>query len=143
MNPIIRLATLTATAFLAAATTTACSNEATQPSDTVAPGANPGIVAGSLDATAARPTITLHNSTEFIVGYMVVDKDQMVVALYPPCGQQCPTLVQGAQVAIPYSSVSGYTAESREVNVMWWTYARQADGTLKATGAMQTKTVRL
>ncbi len=143
MNPIIRLATLTATAFLAAAAASACSDAATPPTDTSSPDANPGIVAGTLDVTAVRPTITLRNSTEFVVGYLVVDKNQMVVALYPPCGQQCPTLVQGAQVGIPYSSVSGYTAESREATVMWWTYTREADGSLKATGGVQTKTVRL
>ena len=96
-----------------------------------------------LEATAARPTLTLRNTTEFQVGYMVVDKDQMVVALYPPCGDNCPKLQQGASVAIPYANIGGYTNASTEAVVMWWTYTRQADGSLKATGAVQTKNIRL
>ena len=143
MNPIFRLATLTAAAFLSAAAATACSDEAVLPTDSVPTTSNPGIIAGTLEATAAKPTLTLKNGTEFQVGYMVVDKDQMVVAMYPPCGDQCPKLVQGAQVAIPYANIGGYTNASTEAVVMWWTYTRQADGTLKATGAVQTKNVRL
>ena len=143
MNPIFRLATLTAAAFLSAAAASGCSDEATTPTDSVPTNSNPGIIAGTLEATATRPTLTLKNSTEFQVGYMVVDKDQMVVALYPPCGDNCPKLVQGAQIAIPYTSISGYTNASTEAVVMWWTYTRQADGSLKPTGAMQTKNIRL
>ena len=142
MNPIFRLATLTATAFLSAVAATACSDEAVLPTDSV-PTSNPGIVAGTLEATAAKPTLTLKNGTEFQVGYMVVDKDQMVVAMYPPCGDNCPKLAQGAQVAIPYTNIGGYTNASTEATVMWWTYTRQADGSLKATGAVQTKNIRL
>jgi hypothetical protein len=143
MNPIFRLATLTATAFLSAAAATACSDEAVLPTDSVPTNSNPGIIAGTLEATAARPTLTLRNTTEFQVGYMVVDKDQMVVALYPPCGDNCPKLQQGASVAIPYANIGGYTNASTEAVVMWWTYTRQADGSLKATGAVQTKNIRL
>ena len=143
MNPIFRLAALTATAFLSAAAVTACSEEATTPTDSVPTNSNPGIVAGTLEVTAAKPTLTLKNGTEFQVGYMVVDKDQMVVALYPPCGDNCPKLAQGAQVAIPYANIGGYTNASTEAVVMWWTYTRQADGSFKATGAVQTKNIRL
>lgn len=143
MNPVIRLATLAATAFLAAATT-GCSNEGAAPVENATPaGSNNGIVAGTLEATAARPTLTLRNTTEQVVGYMVVDKDQMVVALYPPCGANCPKLVQGASIAVPYAQISGYTNASTEATVMWWTYTRAADGSLQASGAVQTKNVRL
>jgi hypothetical protein len=143
MSPIFRLATLTATAFLSAAAATACSDEASAPTDSVPTNSNPGIAAGTLEAVAARPTLTLRNTTEFQVGFMVVDKDQMVVAMYPPCGDNCPKLVQGAQLSIPYSAIGGYTSRSTEAVVMWWTYTRQADGSLKATGAVQTKNIRL
>lgn len=142
MKPIFRLATLTVTAFLSAAAATACSDESALPTDSV-PTSNPGIVAGTVETIAARPTLTLRNTTEFQVGFMVVDKDQMVVAMYPPCGDNCPKLVQGAQLSIPYSAINGYTSASTEAVVMWWTYTRQADGSLKATGAVQTKNVRL
>ena len=142
MSPIIRLATMTATAFLTAAAATACSDEATLPTDSV-PNSNPGIVAGTLEAVAARPTLILKNGTEFEVGFMIVDKNQMVVALYPPCGDNCPRLVQGAELRLPYSAINGYTNASTEAVVMWWTYTRQADGSFKATGAVQTKNIRL
>jgi hypothetical protein len=139
MNPVIRLATLAASAFLAAAAT-ACSTEEQAPVETPAPA---GIVAGTLEASASRPNLTLRNTTESQVGYMVVDKDLMVVAMFPPCGTNCPKLVQGAQVTVPYSALSGYTDKSTEVMVMWWTYARAADGSLQPTGAMQSRLVRL
>ena len=74
---------------------------------------------------------------------MIVEKHQMVVALFPPCGSQCPTLVQGQTVAVPYTSIAGYTNAATEALVMWWTYTRAADGSMQATGAVQTKTVRL
>ena len=143
MTPIFRLATLTATAFLTAAAASACSEEATTPTDSVPTNSNPGIIAGTLEAVAARPTLILKNGTEFEVGFMVVDKDQMVVALYPPCGDNCPKLVQGAELRIPYSAINGYTNASTEAVVMWWPYTRQADGSYKATGAVQTKNIRL
>jgi len=74
---------------------------------------------------------------------MSVDKDQMVVALYPPCGQNCPTLVQGQSVAVNYSAITGYTPASREATVMWWKYTRRADGSLQPEGGVQTVNVRL
>ena len=100
-------------------------------------------MAGTLESRAQRPTLTLRNTTEHVVGYMSVDKDQMVVALYPPCGQNCPTLVQGQSVAVNYSAITGYTPASREATVMWWKYTRRADGSLQPEGGVQTVNVRL
>lgn len=142
MNPVIRLTTLVASAFLAAATT-ACSNEVSPLENATPHGSNSGIVAGTLEVTASRPTLTLRNTTESVVGYMVVEKNQMVVAMYPPCASNCPTLVQGASATIPYANIGGYTSSATEVMVMWWTYTKAADGTLQATGAVQTKNVKL
>ena len=105
-------------------------------------GAN-GIIAGTLVASASRPTLTLRNTTEQVVGYMVVEKNQMVVALYPPCGTDCPKLVQGAQITLPYASIAGYTNAATDAIVMWWRYTRAADGTLTPSGAVQTIAVRL
>ena len=103
----------------------------------------PGIIAGTLEARAARPTLTLRNTTEFIVGYLVVDKDQAVVALYPPCLHNCQTLQQGASATLNYSAIHGYTPQSTEAIVMWWKYVRRADGTLSPEGGIQTIKVRL
>jgi hypothetical protein len=107
------------------------------------PSGNQGIIAGTLEAKAVRPVITLRNTTEHVVGYMVVDKDQALMALYPPCGQQCPQLVQGGSATVTYTQISGYTQKSTEALVLWWTYRRAADGTLQPEGAMQTTRVRL
>ncbi len=136
MRTLLRSATV-AVLLLA---TAACSNEE-QIADSTAP--NQGIVAGTLQVTAANSALTLRNTTEFIVGYMVVDKDQMVIALFPPCGSQCPTLVQGASATVSYASISGYTSKSTEAIVMWWTYARAADGSLQAQGGVQSKKISL
>lgn len=142
MNSIFRLASLTTTAFLAAAST-ACTDGTAVADPVNPPTNNQGIVAGTLEATAQRPTLTLRNTTEHVVGYMVLEKNMMVVALFPPCGPQCPQLAQGQQVAIPYSAINGYTSAATEVMVMWWSYTRAADGTLQPTGGVQSKTVRL
>lgn len=120
--------------------TAACSNEE-KVADPTSP--NQGIVAGTLEVTAANSTLTLRNTTESIVGYMVVDKDQMVVALFPPCGSQCPTLAQGTTATVNYSNISGYTSKSTVAIVMWWTYTRAADGSLQAQGGVQSKRITL
>ncbi len=104
---------------------------------------NQGIVAGTLNVSAARPNLTLRNTTESVVGYIVVDKDMAVVAVFPPCVSQCATLVQGASITVPYTNISGYKSTSTEAIVMWWTYTRAADGTLQATGGVQSTKVTL
>ena len=122
----------------------ACAREPTaSDSSKNAPTPNQGIVAGSLVVKAARPALTLRNTTEFVVGYMVIDKDQMTIAVYPPCGPQCAKLIQGAEVSVPYTSIAGYTNASTEAKVLWFTYARAADGTLTPQGPIQTTSVRL
>ncbi len=122
--------------------TAACSNHSSiaDPKDS---SPREGIVAGTLQATVANGTVTLRNTTEFVVGYMVIDKDMMTIALFPPCGATCPTLVQGAQVSFKYSQIGGYTARSTEANVLWWTYMRAADGTLRPTGGTQVTPIKL
>jgi hypothetical protein len=132
---------LSALGLLAACSDSPAGNVLTE--DTATPSPNQGIVAGTLEVKAQRPTLTLRNTTELVVGYMVVDKDQMVIALYPPCNTQCPTLAQGASVQVPYSQIGGYTAQSTEAIVMWWTYRRQADGSLRPESAVQTTRIRL
>lgn len=138
MQPLFR--SIAVTALLLA--TAACSNEPSV-ADPQTPSPNQGIVAGTLQATAANGNITLRNTTEFVVGYMVLDSEMMTIALFPPCGDSCPTLVQGQQVAIKYSNIGGYNARSKEANVLWWTYVRAADGTLRITGATNTVNVKL
>ncbi|HYW33099.1 MAG TPA: hypothetical protein VE869_16480 [Gemmatimonas sp.] len=144
----MRIATklMTPTVLASAMLLSACTTEKV-PTATPNPNGNNsgnnGIIAGTLEARAARPTLTLRNTTEFMVGYMVVDKDQATIALYPPCGQNCPTLKQGESVGVSYTAISGYTATSREARVMWWKYIRRADGSMAPDGGVQTTIVRL
>ena len=91
----------------------------------------------------AGTALKLRNTTEHQVGYMVVDKDQMVVALYPPCASNSPSVVQGATASVPFSQISGYTPQSTEARVMWWKYIVRADGTKVADGPVQTVSVKL
>ncbi len=129
---------------LAACALAACAHESTVvDSSHGAPTPNQSSVAGTLVVKAARRTLTLRNTTAFVVGYMVIDKEQMTIALYPPCGAQCATLVQGADVSVPYTSIAGYTSASTEAHVLWFTYARAADGTLTPQGPIQTTRVKL
>jgi hypothetical protein len=136
----------TSLALAAALLLAACGSDseplATGP-ETTTPGGNQGIVAGTLEVSAARPVLTLRNTTEFVVGYMVVEKNMATVALFPPCGDNCPTIRQGESVAVNYSSIAGYTASAREAIVMWWTYAPRADGRLVPQGAVRTVNVQL
>lgn len=146
MNATIRLAALAAIALLTAAST-AC-NEGTVMADPAAPSTKPpvteqGVAAGTLEATAQRPVLRLRNTTEFVVGYRVMEKDLLTRALPLPCGPECPQVAQGQQVAVPYSSINGYTDAATEAMVMWWTFTRAADGSLQRVGTMQSKSVRL
>jgi hypothetical protein len=121
----------------------ACAHDPAAPESALQNGAPNGIAAGTLEATASGGSVKLRNTTEQQVGYIVVDKDQMVVALYPPCGANCPILVQGALASIPYAQISGYTSKSTHAVVMWWRYVLRSDGTRVADGPVQTTTVPL
>lgn len=122
----------------------ACSsnNTATEPSPASNDSQN-GIVAGNLEVSVANGALKLRNTTERKVGYMAVDKDQMVVALYPPCGTNCPIVTQGQTASVPFSQISGYTSKSTEAVVMWWKYTQRADGSLTPEGAVQTTRISL
>lgn len=122
---------------------TACSSPSVADTPTPSPAPTQGIVAGTLQVSAARPTLTLRNTTEFVVGYMVIEKDMATVALFPPCGDKCPTIVQGASASVAYGEIAGYTDKSSEAIVMWWTYVPDRDGKLTPQGAVNTVKVRL
>lgn len=104
---------------------------------------NQGIVAGTLNVSVARPVITLRNTTEFVVGYLIVDKDMATVALFPPCTTQCPTIVPGASATVNYSAIAGYTTRSTEAIVMWWKFRRNADGSLTAIEGVNSTKITL
>lgn len=90
---------------------------------------NNGIVAGTLEARTERQTITLRNTTEFVVGYMVIDSEMATIALFPPCGDGCAKLLQGESITLPKSAIGGYNERSTKANVLWFKYQRNANGT--------------
>jgi hypothetical protein len=146
-NPVAaRLAPTVLASALFACGVSACSSAPSAAEDTDrAPSPNQGIIAGTLEVKIDRAakSLTLRNTTEFEASFIVVEKDMMTIALFPPCGQQCPILAQGATTTVPYTSVAGYSAQAKEARVMWWTYRRNADGSRSAQGAVNTINVVL
>lgn len=120
---------------------TGCGSDAVSPAgpgdQAEAPGQ--GLWEGKVDAVVADGRVVLKNGTERVVGYLVVEKNMAIVAMFPPCASDCQTLVQGGEVSIRYQDIPGYSADAREVMVYWWTYG--PDG--RPGGAMSSETVRL
>jgi hypothetical protein len=106
----------------------ACSGGTTAPRVVDDNGGN-GIVAGSLQISVKAPALHLKNQTEYKVGYLVVEKGMAVVAMIPPCNPgQCNELVQGAERAIAFADIPGFTAASKEATVYWWKWVPGASG---------------
>ncbi len=133
---------LLTTTLLTLVLTTACSSGGA--ADVSAPPPqNTGIVAGEVQATAKRPQLTIRNGTELTIGYLAIDEQQMLVALYPPCLNNCSKLVPGGSITIPYASIDGYTAKSRVAKVLYWSYIPGPNGTSVVSGPINTLDVRL
>ena len=140
-----RLAPTVFVSALAVCALSACSAPSGADDSAIAPSPNQGIVAGTLEARADRAaqTLTLRNTTEFEVGFMVIEKDMMTIALMPPCGNSCPILVQGATTTVKYRDIGGYTPVAKEARVLWWTYKRNADGSRTTQGGVNTISITL
>ncbi|MEP6832775.1 MAG: hypothetical protein ABJB74_05245 [Gemmatimonas sp.] len=122
---------------------TACSNEGTV-TEPVTNGAPHGIVAGNLEASAADGAITLRNTTDQQISYLLVDKDQAIAAIYPVCDvAHCTNLAQGASASVSYTLIPGYTSKSTEVLVYWTRYSVGADGTRVLNGREEITNVKL
>jgi len=118
----------------------ACANEFSS----TAPATNngtPGIVAGTLDVSTANGAVMLRNTTEHLIGYMVIDNNRLMSVA--PCGSTCPIVVQGATSTVPFAQITGYSLESSEAQVLWWKYTVRTDGAKVADGSMQTTTIKL
>lgn len=140
-----RLVPAVLSVLLMAGTVTACGAPSGTDDDTAEPAPNQGIVAGALEVKVDRTArvLTLRNTTASEVGYMVLEKDMMTIALMPPCGNSCPILVQGASVTVAYASIGGYTPQAKEGRVLWWSYKRNADGTRTTQGGVNTVNITL
>ncbi len=144
-SPVIRharrLLLIAATASLGAALS-ACSSEGA-PIETPTPAEDSSLWEGAVSVTAKRPVVTIRNGTERTIGYRVVEKNQMLVALYPPCTSECKKLAQGATATVSYTAIDGYTSSAREANLVYWTYVPGPNGTLVADGPIQTIGIQL
>lgn len=104
----------------------------------------PGIAAGTLEVSVAAGAVKLRNTTEQQIRYLVLDRNQAIIAIYPLCtATNCSTLVQGASATIPFAQIPGYNAQSTEAIVYWGRYTVRADGSLVLTGDEQRTTVKL
>jgi len=140
------LAKMVLASALVAGTLSACGSPSGANDDTApVPSPSQGIVAGTLEARVDRAaqTISLRNATGSDVGYMIIEKDMMTVALMPPCGTSCPIIQPGTSASVKYSSISGYTPQAKEARVLWWTYTRHADGTRTTQGGVNTVSITL
>jgi hypothetical protein len=117
----------------------ACSRDGAEPvaPEPEVPGS--GLWEGMIEAQFVRDSLTLKNQTEHTVGYVVIEKNMAIVAMFPPCTGNCQTLVPGASAAVAIEDIAGVTPDSREVQVLWWSYDRAG----VPTGGMSTSVVRL
>lgn len=102
----------------------ACARDGAEPAapETETPGS--GLWEGMIEAQAVRDSVTLKNQTERTVGYVVLEKNMAMVAMFPPCTSDCRTLVPGASASVAVADIPGVEPTSREVVVYWWSYDR-------------------
>lgn len=146
LKPTVFSSTMLKTGIVAslALLTAACSTDQASTTDPLTNGAPTGIVAGTLEVTAANGVVTLRNTTEQLVNYLLLDKNMAVVAIYPLCGAaNCSTLIQGASASVQYSQIPGYNSQSKEAIVYWGRYIIRPDGTKVLTGVEQATTIKL
>lgn len=114
------------TSWLVAAliATAGCGSDAPNPAspDTNQETPGQGLWEGKVDAVVADGRVVVTNGTERVIGYLVMEKDVAIVAIFPPCTTNCKTLVQGGEVAVRYEDIAGYTPAAREAIVYWWMY---------------------
>ena len=144
LRPLMRTLQ-TITIIVAATVLCSCRTDTEQHTNPDAPGSGKGIVAGSLEVSVnkAARTFTVRNTTEFVVGYLAVERDVTTAALFPPCGENCAKIAQAQSKTIDFSEIVGYTPEAREARILWWTYVRDRDDVLRPQGSVQTTIVHI
>ncbi|MCC6243273.1 MAG: hypothetical protein IT353_10555 [Gemmatimonadaceae bacterium] len=128
--------------FLILLLAVACSDSAAPPELAPLGNGNPS-VANPVEATAARPNVTVRNTSDSTVGYFVVEREILIRATFAPCGDHTPRLAPGRQIVIPYDSIMGYDRQAKEAVVFWCTMSRGPDGLWRPVGGMQSVSVRL
>jgi hypothetical protein len=90
-----------------------------------------GIQAGYVGVTPTASGLRIVNQTERPVYLMAVNAETLALMYWAPCtgGEDCPALAQGEQREIPWASVTGYTAATKQFTVMWWNVLYPPSGT--------------
>ena len=115
--------TLTAIALAAAALTAGCDS----PTDG---GVEPGLA-----VFARTGVITLSNTTDAPLYYVILERETAIVANWAPCATpaNCPGVEPGGETAIRYQDVSGYEPGDSEALLTSYRLTASAGGTWKAT----------
>jgi hypothetical protein len=96
----------------------------------------PTVPAGALvvAVSPADSTIHLSNRGNLPVGFQALAKGVVTFAQWAPCiqGPGCPTLRPGADTAIAFSSVLGYSQGTTGADVYWWRLVPNPAGGLTA-----------
>lgn len=75
-----------------------------------------------LTVSATPPELRLVNSGTKPVYYFVVESGLAIRMNWAPCTdpKSCPRVPPKGEVAVPYSSISGYSPEAKSALVYWW-----------------------
>jgi hypothetical protein len=79
---------------------------------------------------ATPPELRLSNSGTKPVYYFLVESGLLTRMNWTPCTdpQHCPHVPPKGEVAVPYTSISGYSPEAKSAAVHWWYLVPTRDG---------------
>jgi hypothetical protein len=97
----------------------------------------------SIVVTAAASRVTVRNTTDSSVAYFLAERESLLYIKFAMCSDRSPRLAPGTQIAVPYDSIIGYSAQANAAAVMWCTMSRGRDGQWSAVGEMHRVDVRL
>ncbi len=94
----------------------------------------PGIQAGYVGITATAAGLKVVNQTERPIYLMAINAETLALIDLALCtgGTNCPSLAQGQQREIPWSSVLFYAENAKQFTVLWWNVTVQPDGSARA-----------
>lgn len=93
-----------------------------------------GTQAGYVRITPTATGLTVANQTERPIYLMAVNAELLALLDWVPCtatGPTCSSLAAGEQREIPWASVLGYSANTKQYTVYWWHSLVMPDGTLR------------
>jgi hypothetical protein len=96
----------------------------------------PGIQSGTVSVTPTNDGLSVVNLTPRPIYFLALNAEYLALIDWIPCfgGTGCPTVAQGQQRVIPWSSVVGYSASTRQFTLIWWHGLVLPDGTARMDG---------